>query len=84
MPEIQVRVHLALVTDDATSFAEAMAPALGLTAEQAMESPHALVGTVDEIVDKLHRLHADHGLSYFTWGDDTLEPMAAVIEAVRG
>jgi len=82
--ELQSRVHLATVTDDAAGFAEVMGPAVGLTAEEAMASPHALAGTVDEIVDKIGRLRDDVGVSYLTWGATEMEAMAPVVAQLAG
>ena len=51
--ELQVRVHLAMVTDDRDAVVQELAPAFGLTPDQARETPHALVGSVDQICDQL-------------------------------
>jgi len=82
--ELQSRVHLASVTDDAVGFAEVMGPAVGLTTEEAMASPHALAGTVDEIVDKVGRLRNDIGVSYLTWSASEMEAMAPVVAQLGG
>jgi len=37
--ELQTRIHLAVITDDAHSLAAAVAPGFGITAEQALNSP---------------------------------------------
>ena len=53
---IQSRIHLAAVSDDRDATAEALAPAFGLTPDQAKHSPHALVGTVEHIVEQCEEL----------------------------
>lgn len=82
--ELQVRIHLAMVTDDRAGVAEAMAPALGLTPTAALQTPHALVGSVDEIVDQLVERRERWGLSYIGLSANTLESMAPVISRLAG
>jgi len=82
--ELQSRIHIASVTDDGAGFADVMGPAVGMTGEEAMASPHALAGTIDEIVDKIGRLRDDIGVSYFTWGADQMETMAPVVAQLAG
>lgn len=76
--ELQCRVHVASVTDDPMSVANIMGPALGLSAEQALASPHALLGSVAQITEKLHRLREELGISYFTISSDSAEAFAPV------
>lgn len=82
--ELQIRVHLAMVTDDRASVAEAMAPALGLTPEAALQTPHALVGTADEICDQLVERRERWGISYIGIGADQLDDVQPVIERLAG
>ncbi|HYF47034.1 MAG TPA: TIGR03621 family F420-dependent LLM class oxidoreductase, partial [Acidimicrobiales bacterium] len=51
--ELQVRVHAVVVTDDRQGMAELMAPALGISPEAALASPHALAGSAEQIADDL-------------------------------
>ncbi|MEO6988031.1 MAG: TIGR03621 family F420-dependent LLM class oxidoreductase, partial [Aquihabitans sp.] len=51
--ELHTRIHLAAVTDDRQGMAEALATGFGLTVEEALETPHALCGTADQIVEDL-------------------------------
>jgi len=80
--ELQVRIHIAALTDDPVGLAEAMAPPMGLTTEQAMASPHSLVGSVEQIADKLRGLNEELGLSYFTWNADDAEALAPIVAAL--
>lgn len=82
--ELQIRIHLAMVTDDRVGVAEAMAPALGLTPEAALLTPHALVGTAEEIVDQLVARRERWGLSYIGINADSLDAMAPVIARLAG
>jgi probable F420-dependent oxidoreductase len=82
--ELQVRVHLALVTDDRAGVAEALAPSFGLTPDEALDSPHALAGTVEEIVEQCLERRERFGISYVGLGLDVLETMAPVVDALAG
>lgn len=82
--ELQVRVHIAAITNDPVGMAEMLAPPLGISAEDAMTSPHALCGSVDETIDRLRSLREDLGVSYFTWGADSMVPMAPVVAKLTG
>lgn len=79
--EIQSRLHVATVTDDAVGLAEAFAPGFGLTPAEALATPHALFGTTDEIIEKIQRLHSELGISYYTWNVDVIDEMAPVVAA---
>jgi probable F420-dependent oxidoreductase len=82
--ELQVRVHLAVVTDDRRAIAEAMGPALGISADDALTSPHALVGTVEEICDQIVDQRRRWGISYYGWNADAMEAMAPVVQRLAG
>jgi len=82
--ELQTRVHLAAVTDDRRALAEAVASAMGLSPEQAMASPHALAGTVEEIVEQCQERRERFGLSYICVGVDAYEAFAPVVERLAG
>ena len=82
--ELQTRVHLAVITDDAHALASAAAPAFGITAEEALASPHALVGTVDECVTAIEGWRERWGISYISFTGDSAEAMAPVVERLAG
>jgi probable F420-dependent oxidoreductase len=77
--ELQVRVHLALVTDDRDATIEALAPAFGLDHDQARATPHALIGTVEEICDDLLERRERYGISTIGLSADQLDAFAPVI-----
>jgi probable F420-dependent oxidoreductase len=82
--ELHVRVHLTAVTDDRAALADALAPDFGLTPEQALETPHALVGTVDEIAEDLIARRERFGISYIGISVDALDAIAPVIASLSG
>jgi probable F420-dependent oxidoreductase len=77
--ELHVRIHVALVSDDRMSVADVLGPALGLTPTAALASPHALCGTVDEIVDDLVERRERWGLSAIGLSLDALDSFAPVV-----
>ncbi len=77
--ELQARIHLAAITDDREGVVEQTAPAFGLTPEQARGTPHALVGSVEEICEQLLERRSRWGISYVTLGHDQLDAFAPVI-----
>lgn len=82
--ELQTRVHLAAITGDAHGLVSAAAPAFGITAEQALNSPHALVGTVNECVDRIEGWRERWGISYISFMGSSAEEMAPVVERLAG
>ncbi len=88
--EMAIRVHMAAVLADGASIGERRAAAdrvggpLGLTGEQVLESPSALVGTVDEICADLVARRERWGFSYVTMSQPMLEPFAPVVERLTG
>jgi probable F420-dependent oxidoreductase len=82
--EIQARIHLALVTDQRDEIASSLAAGFGLTVEQALETPHALCGSVDQIVDTLLARRERWGISVIGLGVDAFEAFAPVVELLAG
>jgi probable F420-dependent oxidoreductase len=82
--ELQVRVHVATVTDDRDGLAAVMGPALGLSPEAALASPHALAGTVDQLVEQLEERRERWGISYIGLSAASLDEMAPVIARLAG
>ncbi len=81
---IQTRIHLAAISADRDTTAEALAPAFGLTPDEAKQSPHALVGTVDHIVEQCEQRRERWGISSVGIGAESIEEMAPVVERLAG
>ena len=83
--ELQTRVHLAYVGDDAGAFAEGVGPALGLTREQALATPHALIcSSPAEAVEVLQSWRERWGISYIGLSADAVDTMAPVVAQLAG
>jgi probable F420-dependent oxidoreductase len=82
--ELQVRVHVAAITDDRAGMAEALAPALGIAPDAALRSPHAIVGSIDEICEKLIERRERWGISYLGLSADAIDGFAPVVDRLAG
>ena len=82
--ELQVRVHLVIPTDDRAGVAELFGPGFGLTPADALETPHALAGTVEEICADLVVRRERWGISYIGISVDALDALAPVVARLAG
>jgi probable F420-dependent oxidoreductase len=82
--ELQVRVHLAMVTDDRDDLIEELAPAFGLTPDEARATPHALIGSVDEICDQLVERRERWGITRIGLSQDHLDAFAPIVSRLAG
>jgi probable F420-dependent oxidoreductase len=82
--ELQIRYFFAAISDDRRGLAEAAAPAFGISADEALESGVALVGTVDECCDLLVQRREEWGVSYVAFGDNEYEAFAPVVARLAG
>jgi hypothetical protein len=82
--ELQVRVHLAMVTADRDAVIEELAPAFGLAPDEARATPHALIGSAEQIRDQLVERRERWGISYVGLSGDQLDAFAPVIAALVG
>jgi probable F420-dependent oxidoreductase len=85
-PEIvlHTRVSVATITDGARDVAAGAAPGHDLTVDDFLESPHVLVGTRPELVDKLERLRTELGFSAFTVSQRAMEDFAPLVAELTG
>jgi probable F420-dependent oxidoreductase len=76
-------LQAAAITDDGRGTAAQIGAALGgLDPDDVLESPFVLVGSVDEIVDRLHERRERWGYSYYTVQQPAAQDFAAVIAAL--
>jgi hypothetical protein len=64
--------------------ASALGPAFGLSPEEALRSPHALAGSVEQIADDLIERRERWGISYIGVGADSLHALAPVVAKLSG
>jgi len=82
--ELQTRIHLAIVSDERDVMFDLFAEGFGMSAEEARRSPHALCGTVDQIVDDLIERRELLGISTIGLSASSLDDMAPVIARLAG
>ena len=82
--ELQVRTFFVTVTDDRMATAEALSAGVGLTVEQGLNSPLALVGTPTQIVEDLKVRRERFGFNYIVVGQDQFEDFAPVVAELAG
>jgi len=83
--EINAWVPVAKVTEDSASFAELLAPSFGVPADEALESPMTIVGSIAEITDRLEERRSRWGFSYHVIQDESgAIEMAPVVAALAG
>ncbi|MGH1488871.1 MAG: LLM class F420-dependent oxidoreductase [Acidimicrobiales bacterium] len=82
--ELQIRTFFVIVTDDRMANAEALAAGVGLTVQQGLESPLAMVGTPAQIAEDLRHRRERFGFSYIVVGEDQYEAFAPVVAELAG
>jgi probable F420-dependent oxidoreductase len=82
--ELEVGAYFTAVTARPGEAIEAIGRATGLDEDQIASFPHALVGSVDEIVEKLEERRERWGISYVSVGDNVVEEFAPVVERLAG
>ena len=82
--ELEVGAYFTAVTDNGRGAAEAFGGPMGLSADEVLASPHALMGTPEEIIEVLQRRRETMGISYITVPDREMEGFAPVVEALAG
>lgn len=82
--ELSVGVFIAAIVEDRHDFAAALAPGFGITVEQALGSPHALFGTVEECIAALEERRRRWGISYVTIPAEAAVEFAPVVEQLAG
>jgi probable F420-dependent oxidoreductase len=81
---LEIGAYFTFVLDDPKPMAEGMGNVFGLSPEEMMAHPHALMGSPDLIADELVRRREEFGLHYFTVGDDQMEAFAPVVAKLAG
>jgi probable F420-dependent oxidoreductase len=82
--EFNTLIFIGIVTDDRLAAAGQFAPMFGLTAEEGLEVPLALVGTVDQICEDLIARRERWQISYYVISEGAMEVLAPVVERMAG
>jgi len=82
--ELEVGGYFLAVTDDARSTAEAFGKPFDLTADEMLEHPNALIGSIDAICDRLVERRERFGISYVSVSTRSMDAFAPVVERLAG
>jgi probable F420-dependent oxidoreductase len=82
--ELQVRTFVVSITDDRLAFAQAFADGFGISVEDGLGSPLALVGTPSQIAEDLRERRERYGFSYVVVAADEFEAFAPVVAELAG
>lgn len=82
--ELTAMVSDVIVTDDRRAAADRLATEMGVSAKEVLESPHVLIGTIDQIIEDLQRRRERFGISYFVVVEGNMEKLAPVVARLSG
>jgi probable F420-dependent oxidoreductase len=82
--ELNVTVFVSIVNDDRAAMAERISGGFGMPASDVLASPHALIGTVDQISETLQERREKFGFSYIAFSGDVFDQMAPVVHKLAG
>lgn len=82
--ELSVSVWAAMVTDDRDRAARHLARRANVDVAEVLASPHALIGSVNEIVDTLRRRRDELGISYIVIDEWYRHALAPVVDQLTG
>jgi probable F420-dependent oxidoreductase len=82
--ELEVGAYFTTVTDTPGPVAEKMGGMFGLSAEDMADHPNALIGTVDDICEKLLARRERYGFSYVSVSDRNMAAFAPVVAKLAG
>ena len=82
--ELNVLSFAASITDDTGAFADFLAQLFGAPAEEVLEAPTVVAGTLPELVDRLQARRDRWGFSYYVFHADAAETMAPLVAELAG
>jgi probable F420-dependent oxidoreductase len=82
--EMNIRAFLVMVTDDVPSAVETLSQFTGAPAEVIEQSPFALVGPPERLIDLLRERRERWGFSYVIVGQDDVDAFAPVVAQLAG
>src|SRR5665213_856620 len=82
--ELQVLTFLVQIVPDREGAIERLSSSLGVTPEQIAGTPIALIGTIEQIIERLVERRARFGFSYIVVPEAKTEAFATVVGALTG
>jgi probable F420-dependent oxidoreductase len=82
--ELNTLLQRLVITDNTHQAAEELAVQWQMTVDEALDTPWALIGTVDQVVDTLRERRERFGLSYWVVHDRYMDAFAPVVTRLAG
>jgi len=82
--EIEIAAYFTVVTPDGAGTRAKMAPMFGMTPEVFAEHPNVLIGSVDEICDRIVERRERFGISYTSFGASVMDSVIPIVERLSG
>jgi probable F420-dependent oxidoreductase len=82
--EMNILSFVQELTDDSVGFASVIAEMFGVSTDEVLDVPAVVVGSIEEITDRLIERRERWGFSYYVFQPDSLEKMAPVVAALTG
>ena len=82
--ELNTLIGFAVITDDARSVAQSLAPAFAMSPDELLHVPLALIGTLEEMEEELRWRRQHYGISYYSLEADCWESLAPVVGRLAG
>ena len=82
--DLEIAAYFTVVTPEGAKTREKMAPMFGLTPEQFGQHPNVLIGSIDEICERITERRERFGISYVSFGSSVMEAVAPVVERLAG
>jgi probable F420-dependent oxidoreductase len=82
--ELSVSIFVANVTDDRDALAAAMASGSGSEPSAVLETPHFLIGTVEQMIEDLQVRRERYGISYVIVPGEVAQSLAPIVKRLTG
>jgi probable F420-dependent oxidoreductase len=82
--EIEIAAYFTVVAPDGAGTRAKMAPMFCMTPEVFAEHPNVLIGSVDEICDRIVERRERFGISYTSFGASVMDSVIPVVERLSG
>jgi probable F420-dependent oxidoreductase len=82
--ELMATVFVANVTEDRDSVAAAMAAGFGSEPRDVLETPHFLIGTIDQMIEDIRARRERYGISHIVVPDSAAEELAPIVQHLTG
>jgi len=82
--EIEIGIYFAAVTDRQKDTAEMLGKELGMSVDEVLAFPHALIGSIDYMCEELERRRELFGASYISILDRCIDGMSPIVGRLAG